>query len=362
MYVWASLVLVAGTHVPRGALKFPYEDEAGCTIDEYAAGSLDAKRFAREYQGRRAVVLRGAALTWPSANWTWEGLLQQAGHVEVQTGVSRVLTERGGVTAQGRVSLADFVREEMPALLGEGEEGRGNQSEVHCVAETKVYAFDQDDFFLDAAEMREELRFDHSALPLVPQRRHHQTLYIGVGQECTGLEWHRHNEAVNVQVLGRKLWHVAGAMDYREAWEQMPVVKWIRDVRDPDIHRHCTLGPGDAIYVPHRMGHATLNLEASLAVAVQFSSPRTRLLQDWWVANKRLDQQRWEEASERLAAYREFTASLPERCTEADVVGVCLETGGRRKVSAGERTIQGTALSVYAALKLARCADAVALA
>ena len=102
---------------------------------------------------------------------------------------------------------------------------------------------------------------------------------LGVGAEGSGTPFHDHEPALNLALAGRKRWLVA-----RPATELAVVspADLLRDTLPSEEFRHawaelegggkawgCTQQAGDVVYVPDMFLHATVNLEETVAAAVQ---------------------------------------------------------------------------------------------
>jgi hypothetical protein len=112
---------------------------------------------------------------------------------------------------------------------------------------------------------------------------------LGVGGTGSGTPFHDHELAINVAFGGRKRWLIAApqtdlvhasphellhsilpSSQFQEAWSRL---------ENSERAWSCTQLPGEAMYLPDRFLHATVNLEEGLAAAVQCENtdPRTNL-------------------------------------------------------------------------------------
>ena len=80
---------------------------------------------------------------------------------------------------------------------------------------------------------------------------------------------HFHETAYNAALVGRKRWFFRPPSHV--FWSRKPVLRWFQEeyskLKQPLFE--CVQEPGDIIYVPEGYGHAVLNLEESLAVAME---------------------------------------------------------------------------------------------
>lgn len=108
----------------------------------------------------------------------------------------------------------------------------------------------------------------------VPQERQVQ---LAIGGKGTGAPPHYHKAAVNTLFYGRKKWFLMPPTS--TVYTSQSAQEWFSRRQDDPERRHssvleCVQQPGDLIFVPDFWGHATLNLEPSVAVASEFMTPR----------------------------------------------------------------------------------------
>ena len=77
--------------------------------------------------------------------------------------------------------------------------------------------------------------------------------------------WHYHEQAVNALGFGRKTWYLRPPSTATYSVE--PPRNWYREPRDAVV---CEQRAGDILYVPAGWGHAVMNEEPSVGVAVEF--------------------------------------------------------------------------------------------
>mmetsp|Transcript_9673 Transcript_9673/g.31673 ORF Transcript_9673/g.31673 Transcript_9673/m.31673 type:complete len:165 (+) Transcript_9673:155-649(+) len=114
------------------------------------------------------------------------------------------------------------------------------------------------------------------------------SLQFFLGPRGSGSHAHRHDAAFNVCIRGRKRWFLfppraehsaylrgnapSWARGYGSAW-QTPALTWFREAYPALEERlrplECVQEAGEAVFVPGGWGHAVLNLETSVGVAVQ---------------------------------------------------------------------------------------------
>jgi tetratricopeptide (TPR) repeat protein len=114
------------------------------------------------------------------------------------------------------------------------------------------------------------------------------TLYFCLGGANSGVQFHKHADAWNVQIFGRKRWLLYPPDEmppFHYPVNAVSVNKWIRTIYTqlPEARRprSCTVRPGELIYVPESWYHATLNIGEAVGVAGQTSIPLTEVQKAW---------------------------------------------------------------------------------
>jgi oxalate decarboxylase/phosphoglucose isomerase-like protein (cupin superfamily) len=90
---------------------------------------------------------------------------------------------------------------------------------------------------------------------------------------------HFHGHAANTLAYGLKKWYLFAPSE--AFYSKTPAIDFVREGEGDDssegrgtrssLARQCTQRPGDVLYVPPLWSHATLNLQASIGVAHEFS-------------------------------------------------------------------------------------------
>ena len=93
-----------------------------------------------------------------------------------------------------------------------------------------------------------------------------------LGPVDSGAPLHYHADAINVLAHGTKHWYLQPPIDAE--YHTTPAFDWHSQQLSsyPDMHKpiECTQQAGDLIFVPQGWGHATLNWQESVGVAVEF--------------------------------------------------------------------------------------------
>jgi ribosomal protein L16 Arg81 hydroxylase len=110
------------------------------------------------------------------------------------------------------------------------------------------------------------------ALPMVAGGEIAVTQFI-LGPEGSGSPVHFHKDALNVALVGRKRWFLFPPS--QRFWSAKPAAAWLAEdylqLEDPPIE--LIQEAGDVVFVPADWGHGVVNLEDSLAVAVEVTWP-----------------------------------------------------------------------------------------
>jgi hypothetical protein len=119
-----------------------------------------------------------------------------------------------------------------------------------------------------------ESHFPAWAGPSFPDERQVQ---LAIGPKHSGAPPHYHKAAINTLFYGHKKWYLFPPKD--SIYSSTPSAKWVE--KGPAESRQagrtiyeCDQRPGEILFIPDFWGHATLNLEPSVAVASEFISPR----------------------------------------------------------------------------------------
>jgi hypothetical protein len=95
-----------------------------------------------------------------------------------------------------------------------------------------------------------------------------------LGAPGSGAPFHAHRDAVNALVYGRKQWYLSPPP--QALYSTQPAAEWAAErlgekARPPEHLFMCVQEAGDVLFVPHGWGHAALNLNTSVGVAIEFA-------------------------------------------------------------------------------------------
>mmetsp|Transcript_34625 Transcript_34625/g.78457 ORF Transcript_34625/g.78457 Transcript_34625/m.78457 type:complete len:252 (-) Transcript_34625:592-1347(-) len=232
---------------------------------------------------RRPVLIRGAALSMQT-RWTMSAMLRKYGDEVFNVSLipyaetfgkrslppeHRLVRDLPNFTQSGRLSVREYFtylnavsaadsRDRSPVHLFDVFACEGN----NCHGSSLSW-LDQDAEWLQP--VADSLVFD--GLPLV--KRNYQ-FYLGPPN--SGSPVHHHHDAVNILIHGRKRWFLFPPGD--AFYTTQPPGVWRDEYELPSgtvpFALECVQQGGDILLVPAQWGHATLNIETSVGMAIEF--------------------------------------------------------------------------------------------
>ena len=253
----------------EGLPPFANDARPKCEVVEVDGSVESAEFFIKYHSSNTPVIFRGARSSeWNLEDWTPSHLKAVAGDERVS---SKHIPYQFGVSGRN-VTLATFLNEMLVA--------------PRPLNGTPPW------YLFDSAILKTNTKLAAKVkLPaMFGNYMREQSRQLTIGSEGSGSPVHFHSDfhsgAVNIALFGRKRWFFyppGGAYWARTpvSFPTIPALQWYLDdgpQLDGDMHE-CIQEPGDIIFVPNSVGHAVLNLEDSVAVAmevVQFSDPRPK--------------------------------------------------------------------------------------
>jgi hypothetical protein len=286
---------------PVSALDVP-EGRPRCDLPRIAAADLTAQRFAAEFRHRAPVVIEGLAASeaWPAfTRWQKQPLLDRVGDraVLVRDGTaSDLIKQKNGAGGSRRISFRKFIAEAFdrrpPAA----------STPLRKIAEAN-YQIDQSFLAEGGRELLEDFSVPAPLASLAEQGPpdEQQAPFMFAGARGSGVGFHRHGEAWNAVVFGRKRWFF-----FPPAWRSpllgvepdldVDGLAWLRGFYEVLAGTavapiECVTGPGDVMYIPASWHHATVNVQDTIGVFVNhvpFEADTIRPVGDyhWRVAPK----------------------------------------------------------------------------
>ena len=285
-----------------------------CTIQRIDAVDLSAQDFLDSRRHHAPLLIGGLMTGWRArSRWTWDFLLGgeasgAASAVNVGTGASIAASGLASV----RPSLSNFVRQ---SVLQHDAGGSGSADEEE--AGNPRYIFDGE-FFTGREPLRQDF---HVPIDFFPFQANQDNVTFFAGRAGSGLGFHKHGEAINALVLGRKRWLVyrpeslslamgmdpslSGTQWLAEVYPTLPeearpeyeCVQEAGEIMCKHIHRNLpalviSWSVFDGLHVlidlPSLVHHATVNLEDSLGVATR-QATGGRVDSDAFTANSLAD-------------------------------------------------------------------------
>lgn len=255
-----------------------------CDFD--VVGNLSLVDFRAKYMGQRPVVVDGVADDWPATSeWTRSALKERYGHVHINTGTSYEHGTESGGYPTGRL-----------ASLGELLDQMANGDRQADAGAEALYGFDGDLFFNNTPELMNDYSDPGYMAELAASGHSRYRNFFVLGAAGTGLVMHRHWEAWNTVIHGKKHWYLYPPSAVPPL--QFPVVvsiqEWLAQIY-PEIKRlaldgnvdvslplECTQHAGQLIYIPEGWYHSTVNLVETIGVArqIQFDVKNGPILSD----------------------------------------------------------------------------------
>eukprot|EP01119_Soliformovum_irregulare_P012678 TRINITY_DN3305_c3_g1_i3.p1 TRINITY_DN3305_c3_g1~~TRINITY_DN3305_c3_g1_i3.p1 ORF type:complete len:601 (+),score=183.08 TRINITY_DN3305_c3_g1_i3:16-1818(+) len=226
---------------------FAENSQDRCDIDRIDASKMNFQEFMRDYVSvNRPVVLFNLISSWKAwKNWKKENLLKFHGDLTFEVG-SIPYPSIYGVSSKF-IKLRDFVEnmensEKFPSYIFEGK------------IEAKISNLS-----------------DHYSIPEIFAKFPVNLVQFMIGPKNSGSPPHFHGDAWNALIFGKKHWFLYPPD--RAFFSRKHVMKWYEeDKKKRDDPLECLQRPGEIVYVPSNWGHAVINMQSSVALAIEFDS------------------------------------------------------------------------------------------
>eukprot|EP00903_Cladosiphon_okamuranus_P006388 g6253.t1 len=245
-----------------------------CDIDRVPYLNMSTKRFSREYEGVKPVIVEGFIdERWPArfrGRWARPSLLSSFPDAAVH------VSSGAGVVHSGGESLRTLT---LTAFLEELRENDGGGESATS------FTFDMEFF-----DQNKELKDDYKVPSIFRSFNSHESMrretswsMLSLGASGAGLPFHSHGETWLGVAYGAKRWAIYPPTESRpyEAEKQsgwhplMGSMEWFKEVapllkktgESPPME--CMQNAGDLIYVPANWKHMTLNIGESIGVGGQ---------------------------------------------------------------------------------------------
>ena len=316
-----------------------------CDIDHRE--DLTEESFFAEYYQKKPVIVPNLNVSM-AGRWyelakafQKKALLRDHGHLTVKAGTSRGIPQASGDGYES-MPLREFI-------------GAMNDHEG-AIGDEPLYVFDKNTFFAHAPELAAKLVVPDflNTTRFAKLRPEVATLYFGVGEGYTGTQFHKHAQGWLLGIWGTKrfLLYPASKMPPRSyPIRYHSVRRWIDTLlpllgTGPGAHpgdeppMQCVVHPGQLLYVPPTMYHATMSIGDSVGVAAQVTEATSRVQQLWSEGNNAHGQGDVEFAHE---SYKRVTEIDPASTEGYYMVGLTAGHLGRSR-EAVAATRKGLAL------------------
>jgi ankyrin repeat protein len=241
------------------------------TIDVNSSGMNYADIERHYYALHRPVLLRHAVQQWSIVNnskkWSRTNILDTIGDVSFSIGKIPYASDYG--TQHGRSTLNQYMSSYMSNNFNYDNVTRRNHP---------PYLFE--------GSLPRNLSSPTSLLsmPFIPllgaTRQNHLIHQLMIGPRCSGAPPHFHRSAINALAVGTKLWMIWPPT--LAFFNRQHIFTWMTNafnhlassnITSITMPMLCIQSAGDAIYIPSDWGHAVINLDDTVAIAVEFVEP-----------------------------------------------------------------------------------------
>ena len=243
-----------------------------CDVD--VRTNITAEEFYTHYLlPGRPLLLRGFAKDWRiSKEWTLNQLLQRYGTLECKAqGIPYAdLFGKDAEKSAGKVKLRAYVEAMVAGNTMTDQDG----NELFIFQDPKLTHGGNREY----NQMIARIRGSYPVRPLFLSNNktsvYPATQQFYIGPPGGGAPIHLHVDAWNACAYGKRQWFLFPPQ--RALYSKIPMRRWVRDflpkLKPSEQPLQCTQRSGDLLYVPMMWGHGTLNLQASVGVAVEFES------------------------------------------------------------------------------------------
>jgi hypothetical protein len=134
---------------------------------------------------------------------------------------------------------------------------------THHLANETFYMFGHN----DGRSPWKALNAQYNIPPCGPICEGKGTKTVGIGGRHSGTSWHIHGPAFSEVLVGRKRWLIypSNISPDMQLAANTTMGAWVRDIlpglKERSRIYDCVIEPGDLLYFPHGLYHATLNLD-----------------------------------------------------------------------------------------------------
>ncbi|XP_062503097.1 uncharacterized protein LOC134180041 [Corticium candelabrum] len=235
-------------------------DATRCNIERRDANSVTVDEFESLYRFKKPLLL-----TFPNgaADWTDPDLFQRRKLLDLYSYWS---------VSSGR--LLDIVRSGGSASNSFGEYVEEMLNKRNEISDEPFYIFDRH-FFQDS-ELQHSFRPPH----LLANEEGTDRFFL-MGTSRSGARFHKHADAWNAVVLGRKRWFLypPSKTPPGGVWPGYSQIDWLKNIyptlEGDDKPLECVQEAGEILYLPESYYHGTINIDDTLAIGLQKTEAST---------------------------------------------------------------------------------------
>ncbi|XP_077988437.1 uncharacterized protein LOC144442935 [Glandiceps talaboti] len=235
-----------------------------CNIDRKFSHELTEKEFEQTYRYKKPVIVHfheGAAGWTDPFQWTRDDLMEKYSVWDVASGKSNNIVRNGG-SGDRMSSFQDYINGIM--------NNKDSSSEP-------MYVFDRE-FYKDSSLPS---TINVPSYLEVKDERDDSIFFLGASK--SGVSFHKHADAWNGVVYGRKRWFLYAPQNTPPGgvWPGFSSLDWFQHVyprlEEKDKPLECIQEPGEILYLPESFYHATLNIGDTIAVGIQKINAATEI-------------------------------------------------------------------------------------
>ncbi|XP_031570533.1 2-oxoglutarate and iron-dependent oxygenase JMJD4-like [Actinia tenebrosa] len=234
-----------------------------CDIERRFAEDLTKDDFEKNYRFRKPVLLKfkdGAAGWTDPWKWTKDNLVKEYGKWTVLSGTSDNIVRSGGNGDQ-KSSFTEYLNEIM-----------NNEK----LKKEPWYMFDRN--FYESSDLPDTIR-PPSYLRITDD----DSSIFFLGGSGSGVSFHKHADAWNGVVYGRKRWFLY-PVEFTPpggVWPSFSQREWFNKVyptlRPKQMPQECVQEAGEIMYLPESYYHGTINIGDTVAIGIQKIEATTRI-------------------------------------------------------------------------------------
>lgn len=261
-------------------------DTDQCDIERISAADFNRDRFEREFRGQKPVVVEGLGQSekWPAfERWQRAELLERIGNATVSireiSSRDSLIHQKNGAGGTESTTLREYVQQSF-------DQSMLRVSAKSSLENIKTQNYQLDPKFLQADGISLTDDFHTPAAFMSLEDGEYTPPFFFLGTRGSGVAFHRHGEVWNAVVHGRKRWFL-----YPKEWHSRVLgidpdlaidgLGWFKTFYRSVANNtkiaplECATGPGDVLYLPRYWHHATVNVEDSVGMFVNYEPEQT---------------------------------------------------------------------------------------